>query len=265
METEETRLNTFEYLLDFLEGKLTDKEESAIRSRMEMDAEYRELIEELDQAQKKDPDYRNRIIEQHELLFKQLDQLTNHEIAPPQTQIRRLAPWVGAAAAALILVFSYWIWFSKGQQMYCNVQDLICILEQETPYQGRIFLMGDSSRNQSLEAAMTAYNAGSYQVAIPIFESLLATQDINPAIRQELTLSLAVAYLFEEQSAQALPLLGEVADYEETRFQAEAEWYSALAYIQLGQQEEAKTLLEALAAYQNPHSESARVYLDQLD
>ena len=102
---------------------------------------------------------------------------------------------------------------------------------------------GDSTTSD-YEKAIKAYEAQNYTAALTIFEAKYASSPNDMSN----TLLLSNVYLSLQQSEKAIELLQPLVSDNTHLFTKEAQWYLALAYVQLNQQELAVPLLEKLSA-----------------
>ncbi|MEL6671062.1 MAG: hypothetical protein AAFR61_02690 [Bacteroidota bacterium] len=149
----------------------------------------------------------------------------------PSSKIFSFKPWYAwaASAAAVILLLVIYFWPDKSlapAELYAAYYEPLPARE----------LKGQTEANM-LNQAHQLYNQKQFSEALALYQQIPA--DSIP----EAVLFAGLAYLELEQPGEARNLLGEVIGFDQ-----EKSWYVALAWLQEGKKEEARTQLESIAA-----------------
>ena len=117
---------------------------------------------------------------------------------------------------------------------------------------------GGGDTETILEQAVRSYEAEDYKQAVALFE-----QGTDPSVGH--TFYQAASYLGLGQSADAIPLLQQVAQEDQSVFYEAGLWYLALSHLKEGNTAEAKTHLTALTERGNDYATEAEEVLSSLD
>jgi hypothetical protein len=116
-------------------------------------------------------------------------------------------------------------------------------------------------RQQNLMAeGLRNYNSGNYREAAGQFEEVLAFQPVN----RQAQFYTGNAYLNMKQSRRAIPMLGAVAETNDSPYYESAKWYLALAYLERNNREEAKKILTEIKYEGGIYWEQAAKILEDL-
>lgn len=159
--------------------------------------------------------------------------------------------WLYVAAAAVALLFVIFLWPQQTEK----VEPLALYEQFYAPAELPSFRAEEP--DSSWEVALTAYAQQQYEVAIPLFEAALA--DSAFAFRPTALLGLGIAQLETGAPESALISLEAVA--ETSALGPEAQWYKALALLNLQQVEAARKQLETIAAKSNHYQHGKAVEL----
>ncbi len=197
--------------------------------------------------------------------WKTLDFLedTFMHLTPEGTLLLRWERLATAGIAVMLLVAGIW-WLRQTQLPAAEAP--IVAQDTEVLYQAH-FRRLELSQTLGAEdetpyhRARQYYAAGRCAEAMPLLEDALATPSFEA---RPMALLLKGACLLEAgRAAQALEVLRQVPPSAKTPYQ-EAEWYIALAYLQLGQRQNAVGQIERIARQQrHPHYSAARALLGQ--
>ncbi len=172
------------------------------------------------------------------------------ELQPAPTRSNRRW-WALAAVILLLLVPTLLLlqpWGGSGSgdlfaEYYSTYPDYTQVRDSEDP---------------NFRSAMDAYNAGDMDAAILSFDAFLSTDPDD----LEGQLYAGIAQLEARQAERALELLAPVRSTDNA-YSEVAEWYTALAYVQLGRVEDARPRLQVLAGG-GEFGEQAAELLDEL-
>lgn len=145
---------------------------------------------------------------------------------------RRLRPWLVAAAAAVILSVSLWLFTARndaGSALYAAYYK---------PDPGLMTAMG-RTEDYRFDKAMVEYKNGDYRQSIESWQMLL---DENPA-GDTLTYFLGAAYQALNKPDSAAIYLGPVASRPQSHFYQDANWYLGLIRLKENRADEAKEYL----------------------
>jgi len=108
-----------------------------------------------------------------------------------------------------------------------------------------------------LKAANTKYRQGDYQAAINILNDL--------PVSDEVALAKGYCYLLNKQATQAVPALQQVLSYENSLHHDKANWYLALAYVQIQDTKAATIILQKIIQDNAFKTAQAKEILRKLD
>ena len=160
-------------------------------------------------------------------------------VNPEKLKSRFSVPrWVYAAAALLLLLviaLPLYQRLSSPEATYASTDDLFREYFRQPPTEG----VRDIATNNWKEA----YNQGKYGEAITALEALLTDPNNRRPSRTHLYIGLSYLGLQQDQKAiEAFQKVGH--DSEEW---GDAQWYSAMAWLKLGDAKNAKALLQSIA------------------
>lgn len=169
--------------------------------------------------------------------------------------VRRLpTKWLVAASIVVLVGLGYF--FTVLNQP--TTQEMF---EQNfIPYRNVVHSIERNSQEEDLKTkAFVAYSKGEYELSIDLFSLLYTNEQESYYLFYK-----ANALISQNRSMEAIPLLKE---YLETagEFKDESKWYLALAYLQLGDEENAKELLEELMSSGTYKVEEAQELLNDLE
>ena len=149
--------------------------------------------------------------------------------------------WMLAAAIAIIVAGIYYL----VQNQSGASDDLFT--QYFEPYPLSAYTVATEGE-ESVPAALQAYQQGDYQEAVNRFEATEPTLSSAPTF----TFYHALSLLGNQQGGEAIPILQAVIQQADARGVTQpAEWYLALAYLQDGQQEMALETLNRITGQPN--------------
>ncbi|MDX1476409.1 MAG: hypothetical protein R3301_01845 [Saprospiraceae bacterium] len=113
-----------------------------------------------------------------------------------------------------------------------------------------------TARDETHRAFLTAYAAGEYRIAATLYARLEATDDLD-------RLMYGVGHLALRRPVGGIGALMEAAQ-EGSAYRNQAQWYLALAYVKLGDAENARILLRELTARAGDQHQQAEALLRKL-
>ena len=157
-----------------------------------------------------------------------------------------------AAAAVLVLLIPIVLLLNQPSQ-----EDLFMAYYQPYP-------MGQVSRDavsEELSEGLQYYHQEQYQVAITALE---ATTDPTQTTRKE-NLAIACSYLSLSQPEEALTWLLPLSGSSDEALKEHADWYTALAYLQAGNDAEAQKTLQQITNSQSIWSSKASKLMKEIE
>ncbi|MCB0642306.1 MAG: hypothetical protein KDC44_11730, partial [Phaeodactylibacter sp.] len=186
-------------------------------------------------------------------ILNELDQRIDR--ARPSQKVRRgpvvMRRWIAIAAGILLLLLAGIFLFQSPDSQQLAEQYF-----EPFPDALSAQTRGDEVVEYNLNSALRHYQDGAYDVAISYFETYVSIQNpdaVAPLLYQ------GVSHLALKQYAEALPLLEKVRSSTALRkeYRNAAQWYLAIAYLGLEQEEQARPLLIDLARRENFFQEKA--------
>lgn len=212
---------TFEAIESYVLDRMPADERAAFEQRMTEDATLREEVE----------------LERENIQAVELGGLSRmlKGIAQQDREEERAAPrWTDflkyAALIAGLTTAAIW-WMNRtplNEELYT---------EYFTPDPGLPVKMGTTG-HATFADAMVAYKLGDYAEARAKWQPLLSLEPGNDTLRYY----LASAWLAENNTAQAIPILEELSQEPTSTFTARAQWFLFLAYVRSGEEAKARTL-----------------------
>ncbi len=172
-----------------------------------------------------------------------------------ETKVIPLQNWKPLAVAAsvvLILAVGYLKFFSAP-----NTQEVY--LSYYEPYPNIVSPSERSAESQKQDA-MAFYEKGEYKTAISLFDTDLATSPNSDYLQ----FYMALSQLSLKNTEEAIPLLTNVVRHDNSKFQAPAAWYLALAYTQQGEIDSAKNQLQSIIVAGGDYAKRAEKLLAAL-
>jgi len=228
-------LNHFEEIERYLDGEMTDQEKLAFEQRLTDEPLLKQEFDVLNSVV-----MQIQISKREEL--KSLLQKADQELdEKPITRTSGVRFWRYAIAASITLMIGLTVFLFYNNQPI-NREKLVAAYWQKD--NGLPVLMGDSNAN--LANAMTAYKNGNYDYAFSQFEAL---QQTDTVLYYEGLCSF-------ELRKDAITFIKEVADNNNSVFQAKAKYYLMLLYVKADKKEAAiKLLRELIQVTDHPYRE----------
>lgn len=238
----------------YLKGELTEKERKDFEHKIGEDSE---LAEEFNFQQSmvegvKDV-FRDEMLMHFDDLEKQIAK-SPKTVQKSKGKIRRLVIGVISLAASVLLIIFVWITNKPNTEQlfadnYTTYPNYVSNVERSNPTVKDLYA-----------TAFQQYEKGEYTKAIQDFEAILAIDKEDSIVE----FYLGLAYLENKDAAQALEYLNASKQASAHRFVDPALWYAALAELQLGQTEAAKTDLEVLMNKEGSYQQKAQELFKQL-
>lgn len=156
-----------------------------------------------------------------------------------------------AAAVALFMISYQWFTNSNlsPEEIYAsNFETYPMLLNQRSAEE-------NTTSSVTYNNAITFYNKREYAQAEAAFEKLLQDQPDNISFQ----FYQANIFLASQNAADAIPVFQKILDGNNPLFEEQARWYLSLAYLQLGQKENAKALLEKIQQGQFQANEASNI------
>ncbi len=117
------------------------------------------------------------------------------------------------------------------------------------------------AREQAISKALGVYEVQDYPKAIGLFNTLLAKEPTNDT----LLFFAGLSQLFAENPRPAVEHLLSVIEQAGSSYDSLARWYIALAYLQMGNDEEARRYLRQVVAKTGFYKNKAMAILQELE
>jgi tetratricopeptide (TPR) repeat protein len=235
----------------YLNGELAENEDIAFRQRLADDKDFAQLFEDVRYLQKG--------LERAELekAWKviQETEVSIDDTAPTRATTFRWKVWVPVAASATLIAVAVWFLLltnTTPQKLYAAYFEVYPNVEAP-------IYRDSSAQADSLTAkdmAFRRYADEDYDMAIELFESIQKPDEGT-------LFYLGMSYLAKGEAAKAAaiwePLSKEAEDYK-----TQVQWYLALAWLKLDEDEKAKKLFEILAESGTAYEERSRAILKAL-
>lgn len=235
------------YIEDYFTGRLSPQEKQAFEERCESDPAFAGEVAFYISA-------RDRLSQelQHEKK-KEFDKLYTELAAQPKPLIRRIYPYIAAAAACLILFIGWRLFFTPPamQNLAGNY------IENNLKTLG----VSMSAQQDSLAKGVAAYNSGNYSQAESIFRSLSLA---DPAAAEPMEY-LGHVYLVTGRYTEAITQFDALS--RSALHANPGNFYKAIALMrraQQGDREQARQLLEQVARDKSPGYKEAAAWLKKI-
>ncbi len=245
---------------DYLLGNLSGNDLDAFEKRMKEDKEFAAEV------------YLHRMIvkgirDQEEIGVRDIMNKADNEMDPPV--IRWFSRYMYYSYAAVVLAFIalgiYLLFFFQPQSKELFTEyfvpydnDFIAMARgQEIPEALAHF--NDEEYGQIL-TAMNFYDKEEYSKTIKILENISLDNNKDP----ELIFYLAISQLENGQTSEAIENLKLLSGSSDHPYQDEATWYLALAYLNAGDKQRSKQLLNKISRSNTPFAQQAKELLREL-
>lgn len=173
--------------------------------------------------------------EEHDSVATEFDAEPDNVHQMEQPAKRTSTRWLMAASIAALIGLATLSTLFNSKSSHTLVSEHL-----ETPYEvAQIWRDAEKSEWNTL---VQLYDSGHYASFIRDCTVYIEQPDAEPAA----PLMLGLAHMYRENFAAATPFLQDAAS-QTNRLQSTAQWFLALDYIRLNQQEQARPLLEALS------------------
>ncbi|MCU0323821.1 MAG: tetratricopeptide repeat protein [Spirosomaceae bacterium] len=175
-----------------------------------------------------------------------------------ETKIVAMPRWLWLAAASVIIVgATLWIFVFKTS----SNEDLFTQNFQVYPNVIAPSVRGSSTVEGDKKLAFELYEQEKFREAIGVFEKISKeTKDEYPVFY------VGQCYMALGEYQKAISILsGAVLTDEKFPFDTQRKWYLALAYLKMGDKENAKLILELLTNYENIQNQKATELLEKLE
>lgn len=161
-----------------------------------------------------------------------------------------------AVAACIVLGLAIWgvlnVQSNTSEEVFANYFQ---------PYEfGKVIRGENQDMEQKLKQALGYYDQENFEKALPLFQELAA----NDTKATNFQFYSGICLLGLKKSKEAIASFEKVNQANDRRLQAPAEWYLALAYLQLGQREEAQKRLQQIIENNTVFSQLASQVLQEL-
>ncbi len=243
-----------EKLRAYASGELTSAEEMALQQAA---AQSPEMAEELHFSQKL-----TQALQHKELLEVNgiIGGIIASEGLPPTASNGKGWGWSGFLLSLLTLsVLSTAIYFIGNQLHWWQSEEEKLVQTFLKPMENVLFTEQTGMAADELRLGMDAYDQKDYGTAITRLEKYYnRTKDTNVG------LFLSISYLLQQQADEALPILNGISSKLEGPAQEAAQWYQAMAYLQLHDLEKVKEILDAMPT-EGLYAEDAKELLQALE
>ncbi len=159
------------------------------------------------------------------------------EVVSSQPRRRRR---MAMAAAFGIFILSITLYYFFTKEIPSNHSE-IAFAKYFEPYPNVFEQRGTpGSEDQKLRRALVAYDRQNYAEANLLFAALLEKEAPENSYTP---FYYAISLLAKQQAEEAIPLLEAILSNESALLKSEAQWYLALAYLQINQKETARKIL----------------------
>lgn len=236
------------YIEDYFTGKLSTAEKQAFEDRCASDPAFADEVAFYISA-------RDRLArELHNQKMTEFGKLYKELAAQPKPLMRRIYPYIAAAAACLILFFGWRLFFSAPPMQ--NLAD--------NYIRNNLSTLGVAmgGQQESLRQGVAAYNNGNYAEAERIFKSVSGAEPGNPEPVQY----LGQVYLLTGKYNEAIVQFDELSK-NTALYSNPGPFYKAIAFMkraQKGDREQARQLLQQVATNRLAGYREAEAWLKKI-
>lgn len=241
-----------EYIENFFQGELSQEETQVFEAKCENDPTFAEEVSLYITMRE---GLKTALYNQKKKEFDDLYAELSENASASQPIMRKLVPYVSAAAAACVLIFFAWLFYWQGpspQQMANNYID--------ENLQTLSLTMGDSQ--DSLQMGIAAFNQKDYESAETIFQQLAQHEEVSA----EAVKNLGLTYLVTEQYDKALAQFDTLSAYTNL-YDNPGLLYKAITLMKRNtdnDKEEARQILEKIIEQQLSGSQEAQEWIKHL-
>lgn len=242
---EDTGYNKIE---DYLMDRLSQEDRVAFEQQLQMDMNLAKKVDEL----------RNVLallnIAGDTELKREIVEVSNqfHNKQKPNALLRRLAPWIAAAAIASLVLFSYlFLKDPSPQQLYAQYYDAYSVSISTR----------DNTDSLGLQLALASqyYNQEEFSKA---YEILREVPDLSSNAR--LLLMSGVCHLELNQFTEAINAFSTIEKINDPVYKYHSIWYKAMTHLKAGDLEKAKAELQQLSQAPGPNEVFKKTEATQL-
>jgi hypothetical protein len=237
--------NTFELIERYFAGDLLPQELESFEKRLKSDQSFAQEVENQRLTHKATDIYAQ---------LKTIDKVKEkyNEILKSEKNNRRTFLSIAAAISILIIAgFGFLVPANYSNEALADAHFEV--------YSDRITTMGTSTDKQ-LAAGMQAYNETDFEKAITLFSNLPDTL----AQKNLINLYTGIAFMETNQFEKAATIFRQLIDSNSPQLEV-ARWYLALNYLKSNDLENARPLLNQIAAAEAYQSKNAAKLLKKLD
>ena len=231
----------------YMQGRLSDAEQAEFERLLNSDTDFKTDVEfqsNLKRVTEAEDDEK----------FRQLLSEFEDEVSPQKSNFRTIpTKWLAAASVALLLTLGYFFIFNPT----LSPQELF--IENFEPYPNVVHPIVRSGGDVSPKNdAFTAYQNGEYEKASAMFSKLYEETGESPYLFYS-----GNALIQLNRGTEAIPVLEKHLKTKDGLSDKTA-WYMAMAYLQIGDTDNAKKMLEMVVVDNEYQAESARKLLKSL-
>ncbi len=234
---------SFELILDYVEGLLSESNAEIIKARINESEEYWYILEGVKY-------YYEHISNDRDELEKYMAQLWGNLEKTPEAPTPKLKSlkigkyWMIAATVSIFIVSMVLIIHQKMKPLTNHkiVENYLEIYEAPVIERG----MDGNNITELWNKAIIAYKNSEFLVAQKIFEKIEQSDERNYTSK----FYLALCYLYQNKPLMAIPLF-EKLQTSPTRYRQQALWYLSLSHIKNRNYEQAKRLLQIIITNRN--------------
>ncbi len=235
-----TEEQKFELIENYLAENLSQPAQEDFERQLQTDSSLREALRLHQQVAATLKDEK---VHQFRAALKQVDQGWQAPIptTTPKAKIFNFRRLIAIAATVLLLVFAYQIFLPSASNsptdlFAANFESYKMVLNQRSADRS------DELNGDLVQMAVAAYEQEDFAQAALHFKQL---QDESPGIIA-FQFYHAVSALALKNTTVAIPLLENIRQQPQHLFIEQSQWYLALAYLQQGEKEKARTALQAI-------------------
>jgi len=227
-------MNAYNHIEAYIQGDLNEKEVKAFEHAMEHDQELTSeyhLRRDIEDALMDDD-----ILE----LKEQMQDIMSEKAASPMGWFKRKAV-MGAVVGALVLSLGSLGYYAAQSQQVPTTEEIFKQYYQ--PYSVTITdRSGSNEINSLLTTAMQKYKQHDYDQALQLFQQVLTKREDVAA-----SLYSGISYMEIEKYKKANKSFRDVVNDKDNLYVDQARWYMSMCHLRLGNIDDARDILQALA------------------
>lgn len=242
----------YQLIEDYLSGILDKEEHAVIEERITQDNSFAKEVDLHRSIQNALSD--REVLELEEILIKIRNASKKDKQEGKVISIKRRRSILGAVAAILLLIVAtYLIWDKETEAPLAD-------MFEPYPFYLANRSLDDEAAQQQLNQAAQSYEAEEYQLALPIFESLLEHSPENMALQ----FYKAYCELELEQYQLAEQSFVVILENGDSAYVQPAEWYLVQVYLAQEEIAKAKNLLQKIVSKGGDFSQPASQLLESI-